>query len=386
LTLTVLIAVLRTANVPAGAEPEAGGPLLKRAQELFADRRYGEVVSLCTRLLQDDGRLAEAYHLRAKARLLDGRGSAAALADLTAAIKNAPSFAEAYFDRGLLHLEAGAVGLALFDFDAAIRQGMTGRDVSFYRGMAHLQGERFTEAVDDFNGAIRSDPELAAAYLNRGIAHYRLDRLKEAMADHTKAIALDPRLARAYLNRGVVRLKRGDLDGAVADFDQAVEQSHRSGDYSSLAPALFDRGKAFYLKKDYARAVDDWERVVRSRRDDDSMTLDYLGLAYSQLQNEPRATRYFEDAIRVDVTRSYAPAHAHLGAVRYNQRDYVAAVNECTTAVAIDPSLAEAYSTRGLAFQALKQPDRARADQEEAGHLRAGRREGGPRVADARRK
>ena len=379
-----VIMAFGVADVHAGTEtasqPPTENPLLKRAGELFASRQFAEVVSVCTRLLQDDGSVAEAYHLRGKARLLTSRDEAMALGDFTAAIKNTPSFAEAHFDRGLLYLETGAAGPALSDFDQAIRQGMTGRDVSFYRGMAYLQSERFAEAIDDFSAAIRRDPELAAAYLNRGVARYRLGLMKEAMADDTWAIELDPRLARAYLNRGVVRLTRGDLDGAVADFDQAIEQSHRSGDLSSISAARFDRGKAFYLKKDYTRAIDDWERLVRDRNENDSMTLDYLGMAYSQLQNEVKAARYFEDAIRVDSTHTYAPAHAHLGAARYNQRDYPAAIKECTAALAIDPTFAEAYSTRSLAFRTLKQLDHARADQEQAAQLRLGK-PAGPRMA-----
>ena len=319
LAMAGVIVAFGVADVRAGADaasqPPTENPMLKRAGELFANRQFAEAVSVCTRLLEGDRGMAKAYHLRGKARLLASQdASSAALADFTAAIKNARSFAEAYFDRGLLYLETGAFRAALSDFDEAIRQGMTGRDVSFYRGMAYLQSERFAEAIDDFSAAIRLDPELAAAYLNRGVARYRLDLLKEAMADDTRAIELDPRLARGYLNRGVVRLKRNDLDGAVADFDQAIEQAHRSGDLSIIAAAHFDRGKAFYLKKDYTRAIDDWERLVRDRNENDSMTLDYLGLAYSQLQNEVKAARYFEDAIRVDSAHAYAPAHAHLGA------------------------------------------------------------------------
>jgi tetratricopeptide (TPR) repeat protein len=79
------------------------------------------------------------------------------------------------------------------------------------------------------------------------------------------------------------------------------------------------------------------------------LTLDYLGLAYSQVQNEVKAIRDFEDAVRLDDTRSYAPAHAHLGAVRYNQRDFDGAIKECTVAIEIDRTLAEAYKTRSLA-------------------------------------
>jgi tetratricopeptide (TPR) repeat protein len=373
--------------VAGSARGEADQTVLEQVRELLAKQRFAEVIDRCTSLIAKDERLAQAYHLRGKARILEGREGAtpASLADFSAAIRYADRFPEAHFDRGLLQLETGAAEAALADFDQAIGQGMTGRDVLFYRGMANLQTERFREACTDFTAAIRQDPELAAAYLNRGVARYRLDLLREAQADYERAIQLDRHLARAYLNRGVVRLKRGDLDGSIGDFDQAIEQSCRSGDRSSVVPAYFDRGRAFYLKRDYGRAIEDWEHLVRDLDDNDPMTRDYLGLAYAQLDNPARSVRYFEDAVRLDYTHAYAPAHAHLGALRYNQRDFAAAVKECTAALEIDPTLAQALTTRSLAYRALRQPERARADQEQAERLR-GDGIGGPKVAETRRR
>jgi tetratricopeptide (TPR) repeat protein len=360
------------ALIAVSARGEAEAPGLAEARELLANRRFAEVVDRCSRLIAEDDHLAEAYQLRGKARLLEGRegAAAAALDDFSTAIRYADRFPEAYFDRGMIKLEAGAAEDALADLNQAVRQGMTGRDVSFYRGMANLQTDRFREADADLTVAIRLDPELAAAYLNRGVARYRLDLLREAQADYDRALNLEPRLARAYLNRGVVRIKRGDLDGAIGDFDRAIEQASRSGDRSTVAPAYFDRGRAFYLKRDYARAIDDWEHLVRNLDDSDPMTRDYLGLAYAQLDNAARSARYFEDAVRLDHTHSYAPAHAHLGAIRYNQHDFPAAVKECTAALEIDPTFTPALTTRSLAFRNLQQPDRARVDQEEADRLR----------------
>ena len=393
-TCAVAVVVTALLGVAARAGDEAPGEasaplrpeaqLLKQAQALFANRRFSAVVDICTRALQYDDRFAEAYHLRGKARVLvSPTAAAAAVDDFTAAIKNARSFAQAHFDRGLLYLEAGAVEPARTDFALAIREGMTGSDVTFYRGMANLRTNRLSEACDDFTEALRSEPELTSALVNRGIARYHLDLLKDALADFEKAIALDPRHARAYLNRGVVRLKRGDLDGAVSDFDETIEHANRSGDLSCVASSYFDRGKAFYVKKNYALAIADWERPVKSGIDRDCMTLDYLGLAYSQLQDETKAARCFEDAVQLDDTRTYAPAHLHLGAARYNQRDYEGAVKECTAAVEIDPTLADAYATRSLAFRSLARLDRARADQEQVALLRAGP-PAGPKVADSR--
>jgi tetratricopeptide (TPR) repeat protein len=345
--------------------------LLKRAKALYDQRKYEEVISVCTRLIQFDSRLPEAYHLRGNARILDSRESAAAsLEDFTAAIRNSPRFTQAYFDRGRLLLELGELDQAIADFNEASRLGDSSRDLRFFRGRALLHREKFAEAVADLTEAIRLEPESADSHLNRGIAFFRLGRLKEALSDHERAIRLEPKMARAYLNRGVVRLKLDDLDGAITDFDVTIQQARRTNDVSTMASAYFDRGRAFYLKKDYERAIEDWERVARNLDDRDCMTLDFLGLAYAKIQNPFKATRYFEDAVRLDDTRTYAPAHAHLGDIRCQQKDYVSAIKECTTAIEIDPTFVEAYSTRSRAFKEMKQLDRASEDEKRVEQLR----------------
>jgi tetratricopeptide (TPR) repeat protein len=348
--------------------------LLKRGKELFENRKYDETITVCTRLLQYSPGSAEAHYLRAKARTMDSPdATAAAIDDFTQAIVLARNYADAYLDRGLLYLEIAELDRAINDFSEAIRLGVSSKEVWFLRGMARLQKPRLPEAAADFTEALRIDPEFAEAHLNRGIACYQLDRLKEALADEDAAIRLNPRLARAYSSRGVVRLALGDLDNAITDFDMAIQQSRRAGDVASMATAYFDRGRAFFLKKDYERAIDDWERVARNFDDCDSMTLDFLGQAYAQLQNELKAMRYYEDAVRLDDNHRYAPAHAHLGAMRYKQKDYVSAIKECSAAIQIDPNYADAYTTRGRAYQALEQPDRARADEKRAEELRRGK-------------
>ena len=141
-------------------------------------------------------------------------------------------------------------------------------------------------------------------------------------------------------------------------------------------PAYFDRGKAFFLKKDYERAIEDWEVVINQFDERNLMTLDFLGLASTHLRNEAKAARYFEEAVRLDERLTYAPAHAHLGALRYNQRVYDDAIKECTKAIEIDRMLVDAYSTRSLAYKATKQIDKAKADEREVAKLRGAARDG----------
>ena len=116
-TLVGVIVAIGTANVRAEADPASPrrteNPLLKRAGELFATRQFTEVVNLCTRVLQDDDSLAEAYHLRGKARLLASReATAAALDDFESVVRCIELGAEDYlpkpFDPVLLRARINA--------------------------------------------------------------------------------------------------------------------------------------------------------------------------------------------------------------------------------------------------------------------------------------
>ena len=199
--------------------------LLKQGKELFERGRFDEVITVCTRLLENNPGWAEAYHLRGPHRIMENHdATSAAIGDFTAAIRHAKPFAEAYYDRGLVYLRTGEWDPSIRDFSAAIQLNLAGPDVWFYRGLAYLRRDLTDEAVADFTKAIQLNPGFAAAFLNRGLARTRQKKLGGALADYDKALALDPKMGGAFLNRGVIRLNRGELDEAIADFDRAVER------------------------------------------------------------------------------------------------------------------------------------------------------------------
>ena len=107
------------------------------------------------------------------------------------AIKTAPDFATAYYERGIVN---GRLN-------------------------------KFDRAVEDFSRVIELDPNDVFAYNNRGLARARgLKKYNEAIADFTKAVELDPQFAGAYDNRGIAYQMAGDDKvKACADWKKACD-------------------------------------------------------------------------------------------------------------------------------------------------------------------
>ena len=88
---------------------------------------------------------------------------------------------------------------------------------------------------------------------------------------------IDDALVDAHTNRGLAYDSKGDYDRAIADYDQAIrlnltgacDRQPRQGhsgvcpDIDSLSFAYSIRGKAYYKKGDYDRAIADYDQTIR---------------------------------------------------------------------------------------------------------------------------
>jgi tetratricopeptide (TPR) repeat protein len=107
-----------------------------------------------------------------------------AIAETTRAIKLAPDFAGAYFNRGSIYL----FGL-----------------------------KDYPKAVADFDRALEIDPQYVPAYNGRGVAYFNLKQYDRAVADHSKAIELNPKMYTSYSFRANAYEKLGNKMQAKAD-------------------------------------------------------------------------------------------------------------------------------------------------------------------------
>lgn len=130
-------------------------------------------------------------------------------------VKDAPQFAEAYLNLGLVREEQARHG----------------------------------DAIASFQKALQLKPRLRGANLFLGIAEFRSNQMDAAIVALRKETAANPKDANAWMWLGVVELEKGDGQDAADALDRAAKLSPENVDI------LYHRGRAhlFVSNESYAR-------------------------------------------------------------------------------------------------------------------------------------
>ncbi|HKB37037.1 MAG TPA: zinc-dependent peptidase [Gemmataceae bacterium] len=164
---------------------------------------------------------------------------------------------EACYERGAVHLAAGAHAAALADFDEAVRRCPDLARAWCDRGVALAATGDIEEGLIDLGRALRLDPKDDAAYVERALIYRDQGKHARALRDLSKALRLSPYDASIYCHRAEVRLDLGEPDQAIADCEEAL----------SLDPKLPEpykhRGVARLRKREHAAALADLDEAIR---------------------------------------------------------------------------------------------------------------------------
>ena len=163
---------------------------------------------------------------------------------------------------------------------------------------------------------------MAQAYKFRGLLYVDEKESARALADLNKSIELDDSDAMAYYYRGNVNNANQDFDAALKDLNRAIALE-ASSDSDSFGPFKYDLD-GMYLER---------------------------AIAYRGKQQLTQAVADVRKA--VELNPKYAPAQVSLGEFLTVNGDVEEGIDVLTQAIKLDPTIAEAYINRAVAYEIL---------------------------------
>jgi len=175
----------------------------------------------------------------------------------------------------------------------------------FYIIQAISDGE-LDQAQKIMDEAMQQDPQSAELYFLKGNLYERQQKIDDAIAAYQKSIELDPDFTRPYYNLGVLYLVQQKAVKASEMFDKLVRKEPRFiSDFLRIE-------RMFILQKDYLTAH-----------------------------------RYLKMAVEIKPTAS---AYNDLAIISIFEKDFDGSIEYALRAIELDPKLASAYNSLGVAY------------------------------------
>ncbi|MBI4712732.1 MAG: tetratricopeptide repeat protein [Planctomycetes bacterium] len=216
------------------------------------------------------------------------------------------------YNRGVWHLQQGAVDEALNDFANSLKLLSDFTEAYKSRGAVYLKKGQFADAARDLRNAVRLEPDCPNTYYNLGVAYFNMNELIDARRNFDKAIELTDDYADAYLNRGIVYWKQQHTNYALKDITGAIE-------IKPTPQAYYNRGLIYLGKKDNDEAIKDFTSAI-SLDNKFSDAYNNRGIAYAAKEQWDDAISDFKDA--VFLKPDGAEAYKNLGATYYRLARY----------------------------------------------------------------
>ena len=172
-------------------------------------------------------------------------------ADLDAALKLEPNFADAVAEKANLQADSGDMSGAISTYSSALSTSPDDPALLMGRGIAYARSGDAARSETDFQRARgkASEPvifnNMCWAKATAGVA------LDSALTDCDTALAKAPDVPGYLDSRGLVLLRLGRLDAAIADYNRALAKS------PNMPSSLFGRAVAWARKGDRAKSETD---------------------------------------------------------------------------------------------------------------------------------
>lgn len=178
-------------------------------------------------------------------------------------------------------------------------------------GAEYMLNKNYDMSLRYLNSAINENTEYYKGYYNRGLLYAQTDRMKNALKDFDKAIAL-----------------------------------------KQYPKAYVARANAYYLLKDFPKAMSDAETVLKT--DPNNLKANYvIANCYDDLNQLDKALGYYNKIVSID---SENPLYFMRRAIVYGKmQQYPLCLQDLDVCIKLDANYAEAYYWKGVVKVNMKQ-------------------------------
>ncbi|MEO8097053.1 MAG: tetratricopeptide repeat protein [Acidobacteriota bacterium] len=275
---------------------------------------YKQAVADYDRALQRDSVNTRALRLRATAQAKMGR-TADAITDYSSAISLSPASAALYLERATAYLAAGDPQHALADRDEAVRLAPLSVDALLARGASYQQLGKVQDAEADRNKAIELAPNRADAWTARASGYYAQGQVQKAQEDASTALKADSTNTEA---RALLAKINGEPEPAgpaavplspkapPATSPKTLESAKAVAPVKPAASAdrttaseSYQRGRDLVNAGKAAEGILAYDKAIQLQP---GMALAWnaRGFAYYMTKDYPKAIRDLSEAIRLD--------------------------------------------------------------------------------------
>jgi tetratricopeptide (TPR) repeat protein len=241
ITISVCVTVAGVASADSSAH-------VAQAKAAFSSGDYTDAIREYTDALNEGGltdkERAEIYNGRGQA-YRESRQYQDAIADYDAALRLRPKFPDAMLNRAIAYDRIGQGDQAIAGYGDTIKT------------ITSIQAAKLAANIPYPEPAAQLEQNLEGAYLDRGIALAKHGKFNESVKDFEQAARLEPDNPKAFEDLGHAMILTGDNDAAITAYNRAIRLD------GSNANAYLNRGAAWYQKKDFARATDDFRTALK---------------------------------------------------------------------------------------------------------------------------